>query len=426
MIVPILLIAYDFHPFVGGGGSVRMVKLAKYLHRDGLPIIVLTGGFESKDADPSLGSELEGITISVANPHPVAPSVQDKARRPRWLRVAGWVFRSVIPFPDNRFRYLPAMLRRAKALILEHGIDTVLITSPPNSMSLLVPLLRRWRPNLKLVLDVRDMWALDPLQTPNTAWFRWTQTHLERWTINQADRVVSVTPGFDAWIRQQLREPERAALITNGYDEEDFGPDLPQPEPGGLVLGYAGATGGISGPYSFQGILDALDKVLDRRPQLVGRLVLRIYGHNNRALAQRVAAMRHPEVVELCGFLAHRQVLRALSACHILLNYMFTMPNGHLVYPGKTFEYLRLGRPILLASPPGILRELILESGRGEAADGEDADGIAAALERMLDRLAQGGYPERPDFHLRYERGALARRYAGLLRELAALPVNRR
>lgn len=417
---PLLIIAYDFHPFVGGGGSVRMVKLAKYIHRQGLPLMVLTGGFESRNADPSLDEELMGIPIHVASPRPLTPSVEDKAGRPNALRIAGRVLRSVLPFPDNRFRFLPAILRRAKALIEEHGVRTVLITSPPNSMSLLVPLLRRWRPNLRLVLDYRDMWALDPLMTPKSAWFRWTQKHLERWTINRADRVVSVTPAFDAWLRLQLRDPTRVAMITNGYDEEDF-QGLPlAPEEGRIVIGYAGSTGGVSGPFSFGAVLEALDLVLERRPALQGRLLLRVLGHRDPSLARSVSAMRNPDTVELAGFLPHREALGLLAHCRILLLNLFAAPGIELVYPGKTFEYLRLERPILLASPPGILRDLIVESGMGETADGESATEVAAALERLLDHLESGKYVPRPNFHQRFERSALATRYAGLLRELEA------
>jgi glycosyltransferase involved in cell wall biosynthesis len=418
MSTPILLIAYDFHPFVGSGGSVRMVKLAKYLHRLDQPLVVLTGGFESRDADQSLDHELTGIPIEVASTNPVMPNIIDHANRASSLRLAGRILRTFLPFPDNRFRYLPAMFTAARKLIHARGIRTVLITSPPNSMSLLVPLLRYWRKELRLVLDFRDSWALDPQMSPNTSWFRWTQRMLEHLTVNQADLVITCTPGLDKWIQSQLKRPSTAHLITNGYDEEDFPSNLPEsPRDGRFLLTYAGSIGGVNGPHSLQKMMEAMQLLEKRRGDLACRLVLQIAGHVSPIERDRVAGLLTTSRMEFLGFLPHRQALEIQAASHAILIMLFEKPNVDRVYTGKLFEACRLAKPLLVSAPPGILADFVTSRDMGEVTPATDADAICRGIERLMDRCLNGPSYPLPIMDLaQFERGFLARRYLELLK----------
>ncbi len=419
MTTPILLIAYDFHPFVGGGGAVRMLKLAKYFHRAGRDVHVLTGGFETRNADASLGKQIDGVTIHVANPDPIQPGLDDVVVRTPAKRWAGMLIRSILPFPDNRFRFLPAMYHKAKSIIRDNGIGIVVITSPPNTMSLLLPLLKHAFPDRKFVLDVRDMWALDPLLAPNNDFFRWEQRMLERYTMRRADHVVSVTPGYHAWICKQLGGDTKASIITNGFDEEDFRIEtLPVPDDG-FVLGYAGAMGGLSGPHSVEPVCQALDLLLERNPSVRDTLRVKLIG-NCAYAGPMVARHECADMIELVGHLPHHESLLTLSACHALLHILFDLPLTDIIYPGKTFEYLRMMKPILVLSRAGILRDLVLKLKAGEAADIGSPAAIADAIERMLANRTQlqTAYNLIPGNYEPFERGALAKQYLQLLDSL--------
>ena len=406
---PILLIAYDFHPFVGGGGAARMLKLAKYFHRAGRQVHVLTGGFETRNADSSLGKQIEGVTIHVASSAPVKPGLDDAVLRTRMKRWAGLLIRSIVPFPDNRFRFLPAMYHKAKWVIEQYDIEKTVVTSPPNTMSLLVPMLKRVFPNKVFVLDVRDMWALDPLLAPDNFFFRWEQRLLEKHTLRRADYIVSVTPGYHEWICKQLGSDTKATVITNGFDEEDFSINPLKPPEHGLTLGYAGAMGGLSGPHSVEPVCQALDVLLHRDPSVRDTLRIKLIG--NCAYAEPIVHRYEcKDMIELLGHLPHSKSLQALSGCHGLLHILFDLPLTDIIYPGKTFEYLRLMKPIVVLSRPGILRDLILGLGAGEAADIDNTEQIADAFERLIsnrEHLDQA-YSLRVENYAPFERGALA------------------
>jgi glycosyltransferase involved in cell wall biosynthesis len=395
----LLLLSYYFYPFNGCGGAIRAIKLAKYLHRSGFEVHVLCGGWESESGDLSYARDMEGLHLHVANPAPQAPTIEDNTPRPELLRLGGRLLRSVIPFPDNRFRYLPRLAAEARRLIAEHDLQLVLVTLPPNSTGLLVPMLRRTHPQLPMVLEFRDMWALDPISTPRHAWFRFWQKQLERWTLNRCDLVVSCTPGMTRWVEGQLKEPQRALTVLSGYDEDDFDFEpLPRRE-GRCLISYAGTTGGVSGPRTLQYIDGALSRVLAARPELRGVLQVEIIGHCDDATRRQIAGFDNTSCFELRGFMSHDQVLVELSRADILLLNLFDAPGIEIVYPGKTWEYMRLGKPMWVAAPKGLLQRLVTETHRlGEWAEFTDPTGLAAALLRLLEH--------RDDFPAAYEIGA--------------------
>lgn len=425
----VLFISYYFYPYNGCGSAIRPIKLAKYFKREGLDLHVLCGGWESEFGDPSYARDVEGITLHVANPHPAPPTVEDNTSRPDHLRMAGKILRSVLPFPDNRFRHLPRLAREAARLIREHDLQLVLVSLPPNSTGLLIPMLKRHFPHLPMVLEFRDMWALDPIATPRHAWFRWCQKHLERWTLNHCERVISCTPGMTAWVRTQLKRPEHALTVLSGYDEDDFNFSPRASTSGSLRISYAGSTGGVAGPRTLEHIDHALKQVFQARPDLREGLEVEIIGHVDDATRQQISAFTHAQHFKLLGFMPHDQALEALSGADILLLNLFEAPGIEIVYPGKTWEYMRLGKPLWIASPRGILQELVTKTHRlGEWAEFTDAEGIAQALLRLLDD--QEHWPQRYELgtsrYTQYACSTLFGDYARLLGELARQGETRR
>jgi hypothetical protein len=103
----------------------------------------------------------------------------------------------------------------------------------------------------------------------------------------------------------------------------------------------------------------------------------------------------------------------------LLINH-FDLPNCDIIYPGKLFEYLRLGRPILLCSPPGILPDFVSNRNLGEVAPFHDP----VQIEKAISRLIQGvdaspcSYSIDPQGYPEFERSAQAHRYLSLLDKL--------
>jgi len=60
------------------------------------------------------------------------------------------------------------------------------------------------------------------------------------------------------------------------------------------------------------------------------------------------------------------------------------------VVPGKTYEYLGSGRPILAMGPPGDMRNFVQNTNSGFAIEGDDVAGAAEALTKLFEAKCAG------------------------------------
>jgi glycosyltransferase involved in cell wall biosynthesis len=120
----------------------------------------------------------------------------------------------------------------------------------------------------------------------------------------------------------------------------------------------------------------------------------------------------------MLGYVDHRTAIGEMVGADALFLPMHDIPSGRRarIVPGKTYEYLASGRPILAAVPPGDGRDLIVEMDAGRIADPTDVDGLARAIVSLA---ADAPTPRRvPAGIEQFERRRLAARLAELLLEL--------
>ena len=108
---------------------------------------------------------------------------------------------------------------------------------------------------------------------------------------------------------------------------------------------------------------------------------------------------------------------------------MQNLPRGRraTIVPGKTYEYLASGRPVLAAVPEGDARDLVSETAAAWACVPDDVGAIAAILEAELRRKREHG--RRPDVRRpeldRFERRRLGRELAELVDRVAPAAPRR-
>ena len=280
----------------------------------------------------------------------------------------------------NNFGGLRASVKAAEAM---GDFDVVLCTTPPLLLTSAAMTIAR-KKHAKLVLDVRDIWPDVAYEmgsfTPGSLYGRFFSLIAKR-GFRAADLVTTVSAGKVEKLRGRVStEKARIMLVPNGIDEafvrttEDSSIVELYRLDGGLICCYVGNIGLAQG-------LGTLLDIASARPRV--RFLLFGAGADKRALEKRVATegLRN---VEFCGNVDARGVYTVLR--HSTLAYV-PLVSSRLKdsIPTKLYECIGCGCPVLLAAQ-GDSVGLLEETGLGEHAAPEDAEGLLCAFDTLLAR----------------------------------------
>lgn len=421
----VLLVAYRFPP-QGGGGVVRPLKFAKYLSRSGARVTVLTvrshpGAYEDASLLQDLPPEVRVVAVRERRvaPLPVAlrprSSISDRARGR--LRVGlRWALHHLM-VPDMAAGFIGEAARAWNHPEIR-GADVVLATAGPWSCFLAGQQIAR-RLRRPLVLDYRDPWTANFTGRKNSAGAlaRRQNPGLERQLLTRAAAVVSVIESFPRMLEEQLGVRREVHWIPNGYDPEDFEGLEPSP-PDRFVLTYAGQ---LYGGRTLSPVLAALTDLARSGHVAADRCRLRVLGPPGPRVQAEFRNSPLAGCVEALGYLPHRETLAHLlgSTINLLVDLAYDGPNVHA--PGKLYEYLRAGRPILSLSADGVTPDLIREAEGGWVVAPGDGDGLRETLGRAFAAWSRGDTLPQPRREVaeRFDRSRIVQRLMGILEEVS-------
>ena len=436
-VLRLLVVTYYFPPS-GGAGVQRPLKWVRYLPEAGVEPVVLTvreGAYPHLDR--AMGGDVPpGVRVErTAAPDPfgvygrltghtraeaVAARTGRVGESPRPAERLARAVRANVFVPDARVGWVPFAVARARRLRREGALDAVVTTGPPHSAHLVGRALRRR--GLPWIADFRDPWTdihyNESLQRTRLA--RRLDAHLERSVLEGADAVVTVSDPLRASLEAKgARGP--VVTIRNGFDPADF--DGP-PEPvrtDRFEVAYVGTLYEV--PTSF------LDAVADLRYRGdLGRAALRFVGSVPEGLAEAADARGLGGLVEVVPAVPHAEAVRAMRRAALLLLTIEPWSYADAIVPGKTFEYLASGRPVLGLGPVGgEAASIVRAAGAGRVVPHTDGAAVADVLREHYAAWAAGTpLPgAQPDALAPYARPAQAADLAALVRSLVSGRVPR-
>ena len=430
----LLLISYLFPPN-GGIGVQRALSLAKYLPSCDFTVHVLKATNASGPVrDPALMSH---VPPDVRVHGAVAPEIPFALRHKVW----GWLSRSrksaptaakpaaqrppsgvgamvtglaqKILCPEPEVLWVPFAVRKASRIIQKHKINVVLLTAPPFSIFLVGNALKRKFPSVKLVSDFRDEWLkfyLKDFDFQNSDYTRRRAAQIERETAELSDLIVVVTESTLAEMRARYADlpSSKFMLIPNGYDAELFKHFEPRPHGGSkIVITHAGTVYRTSSAKWFLDALEELPEAVRSRFEI--RFIGRVTAEEAEQFEGRNADIR------LLGFMPQAEALRRIEETDFLL---VTLTDA-ISIPGKLFEYLATGKPILaLSDPGGEVDSLIRRTNAGWCVDARDREAIKQLLVRVAEQGGPGSFAPDLDMIRRYSRSEIAAEYANIMRQV--------
>lgn len=261
--------------------------------------------------------------------------------------------------------FVSYMLAAVVAGLREDEPDIVAATSPQFFAAVGGWVLSRLR-RVPFVFELGDLWPAS-IEAVGASRNRLLIAFLEKvelFLYRESAAVVALTHRFREDLVRRGIPGERVTVVRNGVDLPRYAPrprDASLVRAWGLegrfVVGYLG-THGLA--HGLANVLEAAERLRDSDTKflLVGA------GAERETLVREVARRGLPNVVfEPAQDKA--QMPRVWSLCDVALVHLKNDAVFGTVIPSKIFEAMGMGLPILLVSPPGEAREVVLAEGAG-------------------------------------------------------------
>ncbi|WP_290660090.1 glycosyltransferase, partial [Ignavibacterium sp.] len=164
--------------------------------------------------------------------------------------------------------------------------------------------------------------------------------HFEKSVVEKARKVIFVTESMkEDYIKKYPQIQDKAHVLYWGYDEEDFKnlPLNPLPKKGDFrTIVHAGNIFDYQNP-------EMLWKEVKKRIDYGEKFRIKFIGTVSPLIKQSIIKYGLESVTEFLGFLPYNEMLVELYKADYLL--VCATEKRHV--PGKLFEYLRVGKPII-------------------------------------------------------------------------------
>ncbi len=436
-----LLILCYFYPPLAGGGVHRVLGFTRYLPAHGWACtVVCAGGEDYWVRDETLVREVPAGTEVIRAPGGSALAAllrlgggRGAARRSRRAFAGLRALSDWWLLPDSYAGWAGRAAGAAARRIARGGVHAILSSSPPDSAHLAGLTLRR-RFRLPWIADFRDPWVGLQFRTPPTRWHRARQAAMERSVLSSADLVLAASHTHADDLRRRscatgeadaVTLPGRLEHLPNGYEPSAGAEPAPSAPAAHIDPAHADFftlvfTGTLSQMPDTDVFLESLHDLFARRPEARRRVRAHLAGPFEGSHADRAIALGLTGIVRFTGPLAHEESRALQHRADLLLLWRPRGPGYRTMVPGKLYEYLDAGGPVLAMLDEHDEAAALVRRAGGEVVPPGDRAPMTDAIERRYlawkdGHRARAPRPARPPWLEEYTRAALAARLAGLL-----------
>ena len=405
------MVAFHYPPYEGGSGVHRTLKFSRYLPDHGWQPIVLSA---HPRAYTQLGEEqIEEIPSDVIVKRAFA---LDTARH---LSLGGRYLR-FMALPDQWASWWWHGVFTGLKLVRKYRPNIIWSTYPVATAHLIGLTLHRLT-GLPWVADFRD--SMTEANYPRDPWARQSYLWIERRVVKYAHHLVFTAPLTRQMYLQRYPNlnANSCVLIPNGYDEDDFAgietsPRNGDTERGVIRLVHAGLIyTDDRDPTTFFRVIARLKKAAVITAQ---KLLIDLRASGSETYYQKLLfVLDICDIVPLLPPLPHREAMKDCALADALLIFQAASCNHQI--PAKTYEYLRLGKPILGLTPKESDTGRLLDEGKGATiVDLTDEETMFQVLPKFIAAVAAHSHPlPDPEYAHRYSRRFQTSQLAAVLAE---------
>lgn len=394
----VLVITYHWPPS-GGVTVLRCLKLVKYLREFGWEPVVFTARdakyqFEDPSNFKDVPDGLEVVRVTAPEPTNLFKRLTGRKRetpllsitatsadqRSRWDALGVWV-RGNFFIPDARALWIRPSVRHLSHYLKDHPVDAIFTDGPPHTNTV-IGLRLAQRFNLPWLADFQDPWTQVDYYADMRIGKRADRIHraLEQAVFHTASKISIASP---TWAKElESIGARHVEVLPYGYDEDDFTDYAPSADPAHFTLFHGGLLGTDRNPV---GLWEALRRMLTDSEELRSRLCIRLAGSVDVEVRRQLAASGLDPYTQYLGTLPRTSVIEEIGRANVLLLPVNRAANAAGRIPGKLFELLRAGKPILsFSDTPGDVDSFIAKHNAGITTGYEDTEAICNFLNAQL------------------------------------------
>ncbi len=262
-------------------------------------------------------------------------------------RIAIWI-RMNLFIPDARVGWYISAVKAGTKIIRENNINAIVSIGPPHSSHLIGKKLSKLF-NIPLIPILIDPWV-------DIIYYKgFKRSKLTLWIDNKLEKSVLAQSSHTIFITESMREDyiskyfflkDKSSVLYWGYNEDDFD-SLPfsSSDESGQALPDKGRVKTLlhaGNIFDYQNP-EILWKTIRLKIDTGEQFKIKFLGTIGPAIKKSIEQNGLSEITEYIGFLPYKEMLSELLSADYLL--VCATEKRHV--PGKLFEYLRTGKPII-------------------------------------------------------------------------------
>lgn len=285
----------------------------------------------------------------------VASEAMSKTNKSLKHRIALWV-RLNLFIPDARMGWYFPAIKEASEYLKNNKVDAIVSNGPPHIAHLIGKKLSK-KFNIPLVSVFIDPWVDISyyIGLKRNKLTLAVDNKFEESVMKHSSQIVVVTKTLkEYFVKKYPFINNKTQVLHWGYNEDDFS-KIENINSDEKVILHAGNI------FDFQNIPEFW-KTIKRQIEKGNRLKLKFIGTVSPAIKKSIKEIGLTEHTEYSGFLTYEDVLKEMCKASYLL-VCATEPRH---FPGKLFEYMRAGKPIIAFGNDNIeVAEVLKETNSG-------------------------------------------------------------
>jgi glycosyltransferase involved in cell wall biosynthesis len=421
----ILIITYYWPP-AGGPGVQRWLKFVKYLPDFGVqPIVYIPENPTYPIIDEALVKEVSETAIilkhKIFEPYQLASflsknktkkissGIIPNQKKQSFLDKLFLLIRGNLFIPDARVYWVKPSVSFLEKYIKENNIDTIITSGPPHSLHL-IGLKLKQKLDLKWFADFRDPWTTigyhKSLRLSNYA----ANKHklLERKVLNTADTIIVTSNTTKKEFEAITKNP--IAVITNGYDTENVTKQALDTK---FTLAHIGSFLSERNPHLFW---ESLVELLHEIPDFKTHLEIKLIGAVSQEVLETINEFGLNPYLNNLGYVSHSEAIANQRKSQVLLLIEINSEDTKSIIPGKLFEYMVSGRPIIAIGPKGSdFAEIITNTNTGVFFDYSEKMKLKSVLLDFYNQFLEGKLQSNAVGLQKYSRKSLTEKLVELI-----------